>query len=230
MLQGIFKAIGYGLCHQLPERSLFVGGLQLPVCARDTGIYLGFALGLVVVALLDRGRRSRELPRWPVLALAGLFVLSMAIDGLTSYGGLRETTNAIRLATGLATGWALAPLTVMMINEQLWAQGARTRIIEGARATALWIGGLPASFGLAWTVLPLTGVLYPIIVSVAIIATFMAVNLVLVGLVPRFEKRAKRFRDAVPQLAIALALTAGELAAAAWLRVIAEGASRATVG
>lgn len=230
MLQGIFKAIGYGLCHQLPERSLFAGGLQLPVCARDTGIYLGFALGFVVVMLLDRGRRPRELPRWPALALMGLFVLSMAIDGLTSYGGLRETTNAIRLATGLATGWALAPLTVMMLNEQLWAQGDRTRVIEGARATAWWIGGLLVSFGVAWTVLPLTGVLYPIIVSVAIITTFTTVNLVLVGLVPRFEKRARRFRDVAPQLAMALVLTAGELAAAAWLRVIAEGASRATVG
>jgi len=33
--------IGYGLCHQQADRSFFVGGRQLPLCARDTGTYLG---------------------------------------------------------------------------------------------------------------------------------------------------------------------------------------------
>jgi len=97
--------LGYGLCHQLPERSFFGGGLQLPVCARDTGIYLGFVLSLLVMALIDRGRRRSDLPGWPVMVLGGAMVAIMAWDGITSYAGLRSTTNDIRLVTGLLTAY-----------------------------------------------------------------------------------------------------------------------------
>jgi uncharacterized membrane protein len=35
------------LCHQRPERSFYLWGVQLPVCARCAGIYLGAALGVI---------------------------------------------------------------------------------------------------------------------------------------------------------------------------------------
>jgi len=69
-------------------------------------------------------------------------------------------------------------------------------------------------------VMPLTGAFYPIAVSASILLTFTTVNLIFVCLVPAFERRAGRIRDAWPQVLIALALTAIELAAAAWLRAL----------
>ena len=42
----IFAAGGL-VCHQRPERSFFVDGHQLPVCARCTGLYLSGALGIL---------------------------------------------------------------------------------------------------------------------------------------------------------------------------------------
>jgi len=42
---------GYAVCHQLAERSFFVAGQKLPLCARDTGIYLGVLLTLTVLGL-----------------------------------------------------------------------------------------------------------------------------------------------------------------------------------
>jgi hypothetical protein len=35
------------LCHQRPERSFYLWGTQLPVCARCAGIYAGAALGVI---------------------------------------------------------------------------------------------------------------------------------------------------------------------------------------
>ncbi|MBN2248390.1 MAG: DUF2085 domain-containing protein [Coriobacteriia bacterium] len=222
MLESFFTLIGYGLCHQLPERSFFAGGYQLPVCARDTGIYLGFVAGLVVLRLLHRQERPSQPPRWPILILLGAFIASMAIDGLTSYSGLRETTNTIRLVTGLLTGWSLAAITVPMLNAQLWVHPGAGRVLDNWKRAIAWLVALVGAYLLTAYVLPYLGLLYPLLVAIAIIVTFVSVNLVLVCLVDRFEGRASRLVDAWPQILIALALTMGELAASAWLRLATE--------
>lgn len=223
MLQEFFDALGFGLCHQLPQRSFFAGGFQLSVCARDTGIYLGFAIGLLVLWLIARKGRPIDLPRWPVLVIVALFVVAMGVDGVTSYAGLRQTTNDIRLITGLMTGWALATLTFPMLNSQLWTNCRSGRVPDGPAQVAAWLVGLIAAFTALRWVAPLLGVVYPLLLAVAIFATFTAVNLVFVGLVPAFERKARTITDLLPALAIAFLLTLVELAATAWLRSAVEG-------
>ncbi|MRS12902.1 MAG: DUF2085 domain-containing protein [Actinobacteria bacterium] len=222
MLESLFKAIGYGLCHQLPERSLFGGGYQLPVCARDTGIYFGFTLGLIVLAVLARKSRPSELPRWPVLVLVGLFIAAMGFDGTTSYAGLRSTTNDIRLATGLATGWGLSALTWPMVNAQVWRAPGDGRVPDGARQVMLWLGGVAAAFPLVRWAMPVLGAGFPVALVIAILATFATINMVFIGLIPRFERRAASLRDLWLPLLLANGLTVLELAGAAWLRSLAE--------
>jgi uncharacterized membrane protein len=95
-----FRAI----CHGFPERSL-------AVCARCTGIYAGILAGLALFRLLPP-IRERVLR---VVALAALTPL--AIDGLTQLTGLRESTNPLRIATGLIAGLAFG----------LWILGAVQR-------------------------------------------------------------------------------------------------------
>lgn len=222
MLDTLFTAIGYGLCHQLPERSFFAGGFQLPVCARDTGIYLGFAVGLLALRLIHRGERPTEPPRWPVLALMAAFIAAMGYDGVTSYLGLRESTNDLRLVTGMLTGWALSGITVPMINGQLWRRSGSGRLLSSPGRVACWLLLLVGAFMFVRWVMPLTGALYPIAVTASILLTFTSVNLIFVCLVPAFERRAERVRDAWPPVLTALALTAVELAAAAWFRSFTE--------
>ena len=54
--------MGGVLCHQLPARSFFLWGSQMPVCARCTGIYLGAAVSaLVAVAFAARLKPSRPI-------------------------------------------------------------------------------------------------------------------------------------------------------------------------
>lgn len=218
MLATALRWLGFGLCHQLPERSFFGGGFQVPVCARDTGIYVGFVLSLAVMALLDRGRRRSELPSWTLLVLGGALVAVMAWDGITSYAGLRSTTNDIRLATGLMTGWALPLVVAPLVNSQLWERSSAGRILEGRRETALWLVGLPLSFALVRWGLPALGAAYPVLVALCIVATFVCVNLIVVTLAPRLERRADRLLRAWPALAAALMLSVLEVGGTAWLR------------
>lgn len=217
-MEWFFTALGYGLCHQLPERSFVAGGYQLPVCARDTGIYVGILATALVIAALDRGRRRSEPPSLPVLVIAGLFVGAMATDGLTSYLGLRTTTNDLRLLTGLMAGYGIGVILVPLLNGQLWRGAVRERTLPTWGSIALWLVSLPLLYGGLRFVAPHLGVLYPLIVSVAIIVTFVLVNLVIVTLLPSLERKATRLRDMRAQLLLSALMTVLELGAAAVLR------------
>ena len=87
-------------CHQLPERSFFIAGHPLAVCARCLGLYGGFALLLVLYPLI-RSLRSVVLPpaKWLYLAAAPLFV-----DFSLTYLGIWENTHTSRLLTGMLMG------------------------------------------------------------------------------------------------------------------------------
>jgi len=76
--------VGYAICHQMPEHSYHLGGRQLPLCARCTGIYLGALGGLLTLFALGKGRAAR-LPPLKLLAILMGFIALFAIDGLNSY-------------------------------------------------------------------------------------------------------------------------------------------------
>lgn len=47
----VVYAIGSLICHQRPERSYHLFAVQMPVCARCTGVYAGAALASMVMAV-----------------------------------------------------------------------------------------------------------------------------------------------------------------------------------
>src|SRR5215510_6838555 len=62
--------IGALICHQRPERSFFIHGLQLPVCARCTGLYIGAAAASPLAVALASALTAHR-ARW-ILSLAAL--------------------------------------------------------------------------------------------------------------------------------------------------------------
>jgi uncharacterized membrane protein len=216
----LLQLFGFGLCHQLPERSFFGGGVQVPVCIRDTGIYVGFIISLLLIQYLQR--RPASLPSVWTGLLLGFFVLVMAIDGVTSYAALRETTNAVRLVTGLLAGYAMGALSAPLINDQLWRSSSPERVLGRPRVLAWWLGSLPVAFVVLWLGGDIFGVVYPLLVVLAILATLTSVNLIIVTMPRAFERRADRLRDAWLPLLIAFGLSWAEIAASAGMKILLE--------
>jgi uncharacterized membrane protein len=219
MIETAMHWLGFGLCHQLADRSFIAGGVQLPVCSRDTGIYVGFVVSLAVIALLDRGRRRQEMPPAWILGIGVAALALMAWDGLTSYMGLRETTNLLRLATGLGAGFALPLVVVPTVNSGLWRMPGTGRVLEEPWKGLVWVAAAPVTFGMLVWVAPLMGAGYALLTAACILVTFSAVNMIIVALLPRFERSAARLRDAWPAFLVALLVTVAELALAGWLRL-----------
>lgn len=90
------------LCHGIERRCFELWNTPMPICARCTGIYVGMIAGIGFFAILPR--IEERIARW-ALAIA---LVPMAIDGLTQLALLRESTNPLRLETGLLAGAAFA--------------------------------------------------------------------------------------------------------------------------
>lgn len=220
MIDTIMHWLGFGLCHQLPERSFFAMGHQFPVCARDTGMYLGFIVSFALIVLLDRGRRRSGLPPRHLMVVGLLLFASMVFDGVTSYAGLRETTNTIRFLTGFGAGYALPLVVVPLLASQFWAVRPGGRLLGSTIESLAWVFTMPvAAASIHWGA-PYLGMAYLLLSAAAVVATFVSVNLIAVLLIPRFERRSVRLAQAFPAVLIAAVLTGVELVVADQLRLV----------
>lgn len=99
------------MCHGRPERCLELFDVPMPICARCTGIYLGLLAGLAGYWLVQFISERA----FKIAALVA--ILPLAIDGLTQLTGLRESTNELRVATGVLAGLAFG-FWILAVVEQ----------------------------------------------------------------------------------------------------------------
>lgn len=87
------------MCHRLPERSLALAGVVMPLCSRCAGVFAGLASG----ALVPRPALSRRGDKLAITAASAL----MLADVVTQDLGLHPVWHATRIATGLLFGHLL---------------------------------------------------------------------------------------------------------------------------
>jgi uncharacterized membrane protein len=94
-----------GICHHSPTRSLgSPSGIQQPVCARCTGMYLGWVCGTVLGFLIGSRRVAGSVwfKRWLFLLAAVCFI--GVTEPLAERIGLLQTTNGARVVCGVPLG------------------------------------------------------------------------------------------------------------------------------
>lgn len=123
-MEQLFLTLGKTVCHQIAERTFFVSGRQLPLCARCTGIYIGVFSSFLYLAAQKRLKGDK-----PVSAAFGVLLalgmMPLVLDGVSSYMLLRETNNIIRLITGILFGYGLPVLYVLLYNFEPAAENNR---------------------------------------------------------------------------------------------------------
>lgn len=83
-------------CHRLPERSFFFKGYQFPICARCTGILVGWLIAPLIFFLL---------PKLDFFYCLLLFI-PLIIDGCTQLFTKYESKKYRRFFTGIMFGFA----------------------------------------------------------------------------------------------------------------------------
>ena len=138
ILIDILSFLGGGLCHQRVDRTFNIGILYMPVCSRDTGIYLGIFISLITIIFLER-RIKGEFPSLKiVLATVGVFLI-MGLDVVLSFLGIIESNNIIRLITGFLTGWFLVLLLLPLANNVMFKRFVRKNYLDRKTKFLAWL-------------------------------------------------------------------------------------------
>jgi Predicted membrane protein (DUF2085) len=132
-------SIGSLVCHQLPARSFHLWAVQMPVCARCTGIYLGAVIGAVAA-------RVAPLTRRPTYTTGRGAIVG---DGRAMVGDAGDKVVVGHRFSG--ANWPLVSLIIAALPTLLtlvyeWTSGHTPA--NGIRAAA----GLPIGVVVAWLV------------------------------------------------------------------------------
>lgn len=216
----------HGICAQ--THNLIVGGFQLPLCARDSGMYLSYLATMGVVAARGRWRAGR-LPRLPVsLAVLGMFLL-MAADGVNStlaemgLAHAYEPRNDLRLLTGMGAGVGLALVVLLVLNTAL-----RRNVEDDTRALGGW-----GDLGLVLLVdalivgalalnTPLLAVPLALLVTLGVVGNLAAVMMLLPGIALGLGGRVTRMSQLAHPATLGLILALTFLVALARYRLWME--------
>ena len=114
-------AIGGVICHQLPERSFFLDGHQLPVCARCTGLYLGGTAGLIGwwATKLLRGWRPQPMASRLAIELLAIVAAPTAVSYFTGVLGVWDGSNVTRAVLAAPLGVAAGAVVAAVSTKDL---------------------------------------------------------------------------------------------------------------
>ncbi|MGU3369258.1 DUF2085 domain-containing protein [Bacillus mycoides] len=83
-------------CHRLPERSFLTLQKYMPLCARCTGMFIGFCMFPIYFLITPSFSLS--------LMLSFFAQIPLLIDGFTQKWKWRSSINLLRVTTGLLSG------------------------------------------------------------------------------------------------------------------------------
>ncbi len=96
-------------CHQRADRSFYYHGMQFPVCARCTGVFIAYISSILCYicyilfqCIFRRKKGNRQSNTGNIFALFGCML--MFFDWLMQALHIKESTNVRRLITGFVGG------------------------------------------------------------------------------------------------------------------------------
>ena len=216
--------LGRVVCHQQPERSVFFGGIPLPLCARCMGIYAGMlftALFMVIAYTIGRVKGngsiniaggSSDKGQMAALVAVALCTLPMQFDGIGNVLGLLHSSAWVRYATGGAFGFALAVMYVFAmsnIHKLKYPCAGLTPFMLAVAGTSVFLSLFALYVVCGLHVQKNAGIIIGLVLGFAVVAVFSAVAYLLIV----FFTRRRGIRCAMAAFALTLTYVAAANAA-----------------
>lgn len=210
--------VGYAVCHRIITRSFIINQMQLPVCARDTGMFSGVLLGVLFLASTLRSRAAR-FPSAKLALLLGLCFVVWGFDGFNSYlvllrgePLLYEPRNWLRLTTGAFMGVSLSAFVVPLFNQAVWRDQSPAASVEGIGAVLRLWGIAIAIIGMVLWQAPFLYGPIALTSTLGVIALLTMVNGLLALLARKRHNQIDHWRQLLPYAILGLGLCIAEIA------------------
>jgi uncharacterized membrane protein len=219
-----FDWIGYAVCHRIPERSFFLAGHQLPVCARDTGMFVGALTGAAWLAVA-LPHRAALYPSGRWFFFFALCFAAWGFDGFNSYMLLLRDDvlfympqNWLRLTTGAFMGVTLATFAAALFNQGFWRDSVQEPTVGNTRT----LGGLIMCAALTitaalWAPPAFLGPLSALSAA-GVVGLLALVNAMTIAMVRKRHGTFQYLRELAPYFVIGALLAIAELSAISALR------------
>jgi len=194
VLDFLIDIIGFSVCHQLSSRSLYIGGIVLPICSRCSGIYIGFTITAVVLFAMFR-KKENDLPPLYILIILALFFFSTIADGIASNFGLYNTNNNIRFITGFLCGSSTMTIIYPVFIFQYYKESNKEKIFKRPLKFIIYILILTVFITVTLFRFSFLGYFYYYLSALSVLFTFYFVNLVIILLIPLFSQKASKLAD-----------------------------------
>lgn len=133
------QRMGSAVCHQMAERSFLFHGMQMPLCARCTGIYTGVFFAFCFFFWKKRMQAGKPFSLQQAV-VTGAAILPVGLDGVGSYLGFWESSQLMRVLTGSLVG-AIVPGFLLMAGNFDPKRENRTPIYEKTAEILLLLAG-----------------------------------------------------------------------------------------
>ena len=178
---GIYEkafVVGSSVCHQIPSHSYETSGIQFPLCARCSGLYLGSFIGLAYY--LTQGKK-KAIPARGFTLLLLFFFLVWAGDGVNSFITdflnktiLYETTNTTRLITGFGMGLVMSTALTTLFNLTVWQDSKNQPLLHSPLQVAVYT---LASVLISWILLSENAIYFQIFAYIGIATVVVIITL-----------------------------------------------------
>ena len=141
----LMERMGSAVCHQMAERSFIFEGMQMPLCARCTGIYIGAFFAFCFFFLKKRMNSGKPFSIGQAV-LTGCAILPLGVDGVGSYLGFWESSQWMRVLSGSLAGVIVPGFLLMAVNYD--PQKRNEMLIYEKTAELLFLMVIAVGFGM----------------------------------------------------------------------------------
>ncbi len=206
----VLRHIGSFVCHQISDRTLHIVGHSLPLCARCTGIYSGFLLGIIYHMLIG-SRKNSQLPPMKILLTSIGFIMLLIADGLAFQLGLWNSTNYMRLLLGLLCGSSISLFLLPLYNHFLRKNVLNKPVIE----TWLKYRGMFLVIGILFSLYFINHICIFYFLSIfsilGLLLEYLMMNTTFAAIIINYKKRNPTFANITMLIAVTLILISGEI-------------------
>ncbi len=204
--------IGFAVCHQMPSRTIIIGGIYLPLAGRTTGIYIGFLISALMLFFLFRKRENGLAPLYIIIMFC-IFIFSTILDWTISHLGLYESSNNIRFITGFLAGASIMAIVFPVFNNQYYLKSNNERIFKNYKKLIVYLFILITFIIITLLRFGFLSMFYYYLSAISVLFTFYFINFVMIILIPVFANKAHRLisRSLILPSIISLLLTFFEL-------------------